>query len=55
MNTDDEEPAKSNIELGFIGRNIINDAIHPDEHKSITPGTFFSNIFDSLIKKISNL
>lgn len=31
---------KSNIELGFIGRNKINDAIDPDEHRKITKGTF---------------
>lgn len=29
---------KSNTELGFIGRNEINDAIDPDEHREITKG-----------------
>lgn len=29
---------KPNVELGFIGRNEINDAIDPDEFKQITKG-----------------
>lgn len=43
FDTDDEVgtmSVKPNIELGFIGRNQINDAIDPDEHNEITKGKF---------------
>lgn len=43
LNTDEEicpMSVKPNIELGFIGRNTINDAIDPDEHNEITKGKF---------------
>ncbi len=38
--------AKTNIELGFVGRNEINDAIDPDEYKEITKGTLaYRNVY----------
>lgn len=43
LDTDDEASpmaVKPNIELGFIGRNNINDAVDPDEYKKITKGEF---------------
>lgn len=45
LDTDGEVSPKSvkpNIELGLIGRNKINDAIDPDEHKEITKGTILT-------------
>lgn len=47
LDTDDKVGqmyVKPNIELGFIGRNKINDAIDPDEHNEITKGKFNSII-----------